>query len=112
MEMRMREPYVEGVAIHDGPEPCVGVREGAAKRWTGAGAGRAIEQRNQAIRGADAVFIGGRPHRWQRYRERPVGPALSENLSTHRISMCETRESPRSPVVVMAGRAARGRPRP
>jgi len=94
------------------PSHALATREGAAKRWTGVGVGRAIEQRNQAIRGADAVFIGGRPHRWQRYRERPVDPALSKNLSTRRISMCETRESPRSPVVVMAARAARGRPRP
>jgi len=64
------------------------------------------------VRGADAVFIGGRPYRWQRYRELSGDPALSKNLSTHRISMRETRESPRSPAVVMAGRAARGRSRP
>ena len=32
MEKGMREPYIEGVATHDGPESCVGVREGAAKR--------------------------------------------------------------------------------
>ena len=94
------------------PSHALATREGAAKRWTGVGVGRAIEQRNQAIRGADAVFIGGRPHRWQRYRELSADPALSKNLSTHRISMCETRESPRSPAVVMAGRAARGRSRP
>ncbi len=24
----MKESYIEGVAIHDGPESCVGVREG------------------------------------------------------------------------------------
>ena len=112
MEMRMREPYVEGVAIHGDPDHALAFRGGAAKRWTGVGVGGAIEQRNQAIRGADAVFIGGRPYRWQRYREPSVDPALSKNPSTHRISMCETRESPRSPAVVMAGRAARGRSRP
>jgi hypothetical protein len=28
----MEELYVEGVATHDDPEPCVGVREGVAKR--------------------------------------------------------------------------------
>jgi hypothetical protein len=27
--------YVEGVAIHDGPESCVGVREGVGEAWTG-----------------------------------------------------------------------------
>jgi hypothetical protein len=94
------------------PSHALATREGAAKRWTGVGVGWAIEQRNQAIRGADAVFMSGRPYRWQRYRELLADPALSKNLSTHRISMCETRESPRSPAVVMAGRAVRGRSRP
>jgi hypothetical protein len=28
MEKEMRILYVEGVATHDGPEPCAGVREG------------------------------------------------------------------------------------
>ena len=51
----MRELYIEGVAIHDGPESCVGVREGAGEALTGVRAGWAIEPRNQAIRGADAV---------------------------------------------------------
>jgi len=42
----MEELYVEGLATRDGPEPCVDVCEGVAKRWTGARAGRAIEPRN------------------------------------------------------------------
>ena len=32
MEEEMKEPYIEGVATHDGPESCVGVRKDAAKR--------------------------------------------------------------------------------
>ena len=44
----MKELYIEGVAIHDDPESCVGVREGAGEALTGAHAGRAIEPRNQA----------------------------------------------------------------
>jgi hypothetical protein len=43
----MEELYVEGLATRGGPEPCVDVREGVAKRWTGARAGRAIEPRNE-----------------------------------------------------------------
>ncbi len=108
----MRESDTEGVATRSGPESCVGVREGAGEALTGARAGWAIEPRNQAIRGADAVFIGGRPHRWQRYRKLLADPARSKNLCMHGISMCETREIRRSPVLLMAGRAARGRPRP
>jgi hypothetical protein len=32
MEKEMRALYIEGLAPHGGPESCVGVREGAAKR--------------------------------------------------------------------------------
>lgn len=47
MEMRMEEPYIEGVASHGGPDHALATREGAAKRWTGVGVGWAMEQRNQ-----------------------------------------------------------------
>ena len=43
----MRELYIEGVAIHDDPESCVGVREGGGEALTGVRAGWAIEPRNQ-----------------------------------------------------------------
>jgi len=51
----MKELYIEGVATHDDPESCVGVREGDGEALTGARAGRAIEPRNQGVRGADTV---------------------------------------------------------
>ena len=41
----MQELRVEGLATHNYPESCVGVRKDAAKRWTGARAGRPIEPR-------------------------------------------------------------------
>ncbi len=31
MEMGMKEPYIEGVAIHGGPEPCVGGPRGRSE---------------------------------------------------------------------------------
>ena len=55
MGKEMRELYVEGVAIHDGPESCVGAREGVGEVLTGVRAGWAIEPRNSCIRGADAL---------------------------------------------------------
>ena len=51
----MEELYIEGVATHGDPESCVDVPRGRGEALTGARAGRAIEPRNQALRGADAV---------------------------------------------------------
>jgi RNA-directed DNA polymerase len=112
MKERMRTPYIEGLATHDGPESCVGDPQGRSEALTGVRAGWAIEPRNQRNRGADVVPVGGRQHRRRRYREAPADPARSENLCMYGAFMSENRESPRSLVVVMAGRAARGRPRP
>jgi hypothetical protein len=58
MEMEMRELYIEGVAVRDGPESCVRVREGVGEALTGVRAGWAIEPRNlNEVRGADAVTL-------------------------------------------------------
>ena len=112
MEKEMKELYIEGVATHGGPESCVGVREGAGEALTGARAGRAIEPRNEVVRGAHARRNGGRQHRRRRYRESPADPARSENLSMYGTFMRENREVPGSPARMIAGRDAQGRPRP
>jgi len=122
----MRESDTEGLATRSGPESCVGVREGVGEALTGVRAGWAIEPRNQLSVGADVVVVGGRQHRWPRYRELSADPARSKNLSMHGISACENREVPWPPdpvddapswmvrgVAYRAGlRAAGGRPRP
>jgi len=51
----MKERYVEGVATHDGPELCVGDPRGRSEALAGARAGRAIEPRNDLIRGAHVI---------------------------------------------------------
>ncbi len=108
----MEELYVEGLASHDGPESCAGVREGAGEALTGVRAGGAIEPRNVGVRGADAVSLSGRQHRRQRQRELAADPARSQNLCMRGTSRRENREIPWLPVRVIAGWAAQGRLRP
>jgi hypothetical protein len=57
MEKELRGLYVEGVAIHDGPESCVDTCEGVGEVLTGVRAGWASEPRNSCIQGADAVQV-------------------------------------------------------
>ena len=109
----MKELYIEGLAIHDGPDHALATREGAAKRWIGVRAGWAIEPRNQQVRGADAVPWRGRQHRRRRFRESSSDPAGSENLCMCVISPgARTRRSHGHPLVVMVGRVVRARLRP
>ena len=102
----MKELYVEGVAIHDDPESCVGAREGVGEALTGARVGRAIEPRNPLLRGADAVDRAEGHTAGSAMRELPEDPARSKNPGMHGISMRENREVPRPPVWLVAGRAA------
>jgi hypothetical protein len=109
----MRESYIEGVAIHGGREPCVGVRKDAGEASVAVHAGQAIEPRNDSmLRGADALPLGGRPHCQQRDRELLGNPARSENLCMRGISLRENREVPCLPVRLITGRVAWGRLRP
>jgi len=93
----MRELYIEGVAIHGGPEPCVDGREAVGEASVGVRAGWAIEPRKWCCRGADVFTTGGRQYRWRRFRESSADLAGSENLCMRGIFMRENREVPRSP---------------
>ena len=62
----MRTSYIEGLATHGDLESCVGVREDAGEALTEGDVGRVIEPRNPSFRGADAVPVAGRQHRWPR----------------------------------------------
>jgi hypothetical protein len=107
----MRELYVEGVAIHDGPEPCVGVREGADEALAGVHVGRAIEPRNDQF-GALTLLVERKATPRAALCELSAGPAWSKNPCMRGISMRENREVPCSPVGSITGRAAQRRPRP
>jgi hypothetical protein len=54
----MEEPYIEGVATHDGHEPCVGVREDVGEALVVARAGWAIEPRNRVCSGCRRCHDG------------------------------------------------------
>jgi hypothetical protein len=95
----MKESHVEGLASHDDPESCTGAREGTGEALTGACTGGAIELRNvhpafgQALRGADAVSVGGRRYRLSRFGERRTSPAQSKTSGMYRHISHGSRES-------------------
>jgi hypothetical protein len=102
----MRELYIEGLAIHDDPESCVGAREVVSEALTGVRAGWAIEPRNQGVRGADAVKQVGRQHRWRRYARVARGPrAVGEPVHVRNLHARE----PGDPTIARPGDGRAGR---
>ena len=53
----MQVHYDEGVAIHIGPEPCVGVREDGDEASVGEGIGQPLSRERSSVPGADAFQI-------------------------------------------------------
>jgi len=90
----MEELYAEGVAIHGGPESCVGAREGAGEALTGARVGRAIEPRNPQF-GVPTLSQWRKATRPVALCESLAGPARSENHGMHGTSKRENRDIPR-----------------
>lgn len=98
----MKESYGEGVATHTGPESCAGGGNSAGEALTGAGANwpssreiHAPVREHRVLRGADAVEVGGRPHRVRRQRKARRDPARSETPRTHGNTSHGNREIPR-----------------
>ena len=65
----MQVHYDEGLAIHIGPEPCVGVREDDGEASVGEGIGQTLSPEN-LITGCRHCFECGRQHGLARHRER------------------------------------------
>ena len=105
----MKELHVEGIANHDGPEPCVDVPQGRGEALDRGMRRPAIEPRNQQDRGADAVLEAEGNIASSAMRELLVDPARSENLCMRRTSVRENRETPCSPVGLISWRAVQGR---
>lgn len=70
----MKELYIEGIATHDGPEPCAGARKDVSEALSRGTCRPAIEPRNHLVRGADVVNLDGRQHRGRRYARVVSGP--------------------------------------
>jgi hypothetical protein len=49
--------YGEGLAIHTGPEPCVGIREGVDEASAGERTGQPWSRESKKVPGADVVRI-------------------------------------------------------
>jgi hypothetical protein len=58
----MKEPYIEGLANHNGPELGAGVRGGTCEAMIGVRTGGILCRENLSIQGADVVTLCGRQH--------------------------------------------------
>jgi hypothetical protein len=79
----MRVLYVEDLADHNGPESCVGAREGGGEALTGGHAGRVSSLEKLKVQGADAVEADGRQHGTARHGKCRPSPAWSKTSRTH-----------------------------
>jgi hypothetical protein len=102
----MKEPYIEGLAIHGGPELCVGDPQGRSEALAGVRAGWAIEPRNRLIQGAHAVNRAEGNTGSGAMCEPLTDPAGSENHGMYGSSVRENREIPWSPAGLITERAA------
>ena len=104
----MKESYGKGLATHTGPEPCGVVRKDGVEASAGVRAGRVLSREREYLQGADAVGIGGRPHRARRDRETRPDPARSETPCTFGITSHGNREIPGPPAADgVAGRVGK-----
>ncbi len=111
MELGMKEPYTEGLAIHCGPEPCGGVREDAAEALDRGKRRPGIGLRNHHS-GVPTLLPEREGHTMCSVkRELPTDPAESKTLSMRGNSMHENREIPYVPVGVCRW-VGRGRRKP
>jgi len=107
-----RKSNIEGVAIHGGPESCVGVREGDGEALTG-GVQAGLLSREIKEFGVPTPLTRPEGNIAGGVIREPSGdPARSKNLRMYAISMRENREISRSPDSLITERAAQARLRP
>ena len=99
MELGMKEPYTEGVAIHCGPEPCGGIRKNAAEALDRGKRRPGIELRNHHS-GVPTLLPEREGHTMCSVKRKlHTDPAESKTLRMRGNSMHENREIPSVPDV-------------
>jgi RNA-directed DNA polymerase len=100
----MEESYVKGLANRDGPESCVGAREGDGEALTGVRAGWVLSREMNLVRDADPVRRRGRRKPTCRFGKARRYPARSETPGMHGSNLRENREILRPPTELGVGR--------
>lgn len=89
----MQVPYGEGLAIHTGPESCVYARKGTDEALTGEVRAGLLSRERGKLRGADAVYLGGRQYRFRKPGARDIIPlfrGISQHAQfTHRVNLSD-----------------------
>ena len=97
MEKKMKELHIEGLAIHDDPESCVGARKVVSEALIGARAGRVLSPEISQSRVPTPLhYAEGHTHEGEKGKS-SGDPAGSETPCMRGISMRENREIPRTP---------------
>lgn len=104
VELRMKEPYSEGVANHTGPEPWGYVGDDMAQASVGETAGRPSSREIVFIWGADAVRLCRRQHSYARQRESIQTPRGPRNQACRETPRTRTGIPNRPPVDGTTGR--------
>jgi len=100
----MKESYVKGLAIHNGPESCGGARKGETEALTGERVGWVLSREMELDRDADPVGKRGRRQPTRRKGKARRYPARSETPSMHGSNLRENREILRPPTKRGVGR--------
>jgi RNA-directed DNA polymerase len=107
----MKEPYVEGLASHHGPESCVGPLRSGREALTGADAGQVLSHEKGFTFGiADLVPNGGRQHRHRRNNRRACGrvPGVADPAHASETPHTGTGRSRQVPVAAHDGSGPAG----
>lgn len=98
----MQVSYVEGLANHNGLEPCGAACKGSAEALAEGRTGRVLSReinallhKRQALRDADAVVKDGRQNWAHHHRKECPDPAWSKTPGMYASTLCGNREIPR-----------------